>query len=88
MLESVFLGMCMYLSHSELALPGADAALKGFFEGREGHTLRHDNVVIQQLGGFIWALQDIGACLLVGQHIKNYCRPLLFHLFQSLGKKA
>ncbi len=80
--------VCVYLSHSELALPGVDASLKGFFERREGHALRHDNVVIQQLGCFIWALQDVCACVLVGQHIKDYCRPLLFHLFQGLSEKV
>lgn len=38
--------VCIYLSHSELAFPGINAALKGFFEGRVGHGQCHDNVVI------------------------------------------
>lgn len=78
--EILYVCECMYLSHSELALPAVDAALKGFLEGWEGHALCHDNVVVQQLGGFIWALQDVSACLLVGQHLKLYCGPLLLHL--------
>lgn len=78
--EILYVCECMYLSHSELALPGVDAALEGFLEGWEGHALCHDNVVIQQLGGFIWALQDESACLLVRQHLKLYCGPLLLHL--------
>ena len=38
--------LCVYLSHSELAFPGVNVALKGFFEGRVGHAQYHDNVVI------------------------------------------
>lgn len=77
--------VCVYLSQPELALPGADAVLKGLLEGREGHALGHGDVVVQELGGLIRALKDVGACLLIGQYIEAYCRPFMLHLIQSLG---
>lgn len=79
---------CVYLSHLELALPGVDARLKDFLEGGEGHALRHDDVVIQQLRCIIWALQDVSACVLVVQHINLYCHPFFLHLVQGLRGKS
>ena len=79
---------CVYLSHLELALPGVDARLKDFLEGGEGHALRHDNVVIQQLRCFIRALQDISACVLVVQHFNLNYHPFCLHLVQGLRGKS
>lgn len=74
----------MYLCGSQLALPGTDAVLKWFFERWEGHALCHDDVVIQQLGGLLWAPQDVRASLLVWHDLKHDRLPFFLHLVQSL----
>lgn len=86
--KSLCVCICVYLSHFEPIVPAVDAVLKGLLEGREGQALHRDDVVIQQLGCFIWALDDVGARVLVGQHIKNNRRPLILHLCQRLGEKV
>lgn len=77
-----------YSSYSEFAVPGVDLILEVFFERWERHALYHDNVVIQQLRCFIRTPQNVGSCLLVGQHVKHHRQPLLLHFFQGLGDKV
>ena len=72
------------LGGAQFALPGGDTVLKGLLVWREGHALCHDDVVVQQLVGLLGHLDDVGACLLVGQDVKHDRLPLLHHLVQGL----
>ena len=43
------ISMLADLCGSEFVLPAVDAVLEGFLVGREGHALRHDDVVVEEL---------------------------------------
>ena len=73
-----------HLCGPELALPCRDPLLKRLLVRRERHTLRHNDVIIQQLRDVLWSLQDEGTSVLIWQDLKLDWGPLILHFVQSL----
>eukprot|EP00965_Chrysotila_dentata_P095058 3142781-Pleurochrysis_carterae.AAC.2 len=69
---------------AELCLPLVDSLRKRALERREGHRLRHDDVVVEELLDRVGRLQDECQRVLVRDHAQLGALPLDEHLVERL----
>ena len=72
------------LRHHQLSFPGVDAIFERFLVRRERHTLRHHNMVIQELTAVVTDFYNVCPCFLVSQDLHYHRSPFTFHFVQSL----